>query len=109
MHKMVGGIFVDYKEILRNLRVDHGYSQEYIADYLGIERKTYNRYESENHTSEIKFKDAIELAKLYNISLDYLAGLTDKIKPLDKNQPIYGKNIVNITNQGGNNKINIKQ
>lgn len=75
---------LDYKEILRNLRIDHDYSQEDVANFLKIERKTYNRYESENHSSEIKFRDAIELARLYNVSLDYIAGLIDTPQTIDR-------------------------
>lgn len=60
---------------LKDLREDHDFSQQYIADYLGIDRKTYNRAEKGIH--EIDLHDFISLAKLYNVSLDYLAGLTD--------------------------------
>lgn len=89
---------LDYKEILRNLRVDHDYSQEDVAKYLKIERKTYNRYESENQTSEIKFKDVIELAKLYNVSLDYIAGLISSPQTIDRKP--YNPKIYNIKQSG---------
>lgn len=94
-----------YNELLRNLRKDHDYSQEDIATYLKIERKTYNRYESESHPSEISFKHVIELAKLYNVSLDYLGGLienpkTPEGKPYDPKKKTY------IINQSGNNNTN---
>ena len=47
----------------------------------------------------------ITLARYYNISLDYLAGLTDKPRTLD-GKPYNVKNMTQIN--GNNNKINIK-
>lgn len=94
-----------YNELLKNLRKDHNFSQEQIAEYLKIERKTYNRYESEKQPSEISFKHVIELAKLYGVSLDYLGGLietakTPEGKPYDPKKKIY------IINQKGNHITN---
>lgn len=50
-------------------------TQEKIANILGIDRRTYNHYE----TSEkiIPIKHLIALSDYFNVSIDYLLGLTD--------------------------------
>ena len=50
-------------------------TQEKIANILGIDRRTYNHYE----TSEkiIPIKHLIALSDSFNVSIDYLLGLTD--------------------------------
>lgn len=60
---------------LRDLREDNDLTQKQIADILGTAREQYNKYELGKQ--EIPFHHAIALAKYYNVSLDYLAGLTD--------------------------------
>ncbi len=68
------------EERLKNIRTDRDKTQQEIADILKIDRKTYCRYENGLH--EIKVDVLIQLAKYYNLSLDYLAGLTNEEKPL---------------------------
>lgn len=60
----------------RNLREDMDLTQEDIASLLGVSRATVNRYE--NNIYDIKLSYAIKLCKIYNVSLDYLAGLSKK-------------------------------
>lgn len=55
---------------IRNLREDHDYTQQYVSSYLNIHRVVYNRYE--NGIREIPVSYLIHLAKLYNVSIDYL-------------------------------------
>lgn len=71
-----------FNQRARNLREDLGMSQEYVAQQLNISRATVNRYE--NDRFDLKLSYAIELAKIYNVSLDYLTGLTDEPRPLKK-------------------------
>ena len=63
-----------YKRI-RDLREDNDLTQKQVADILGTAREQYNKYELGKQ--EIPFHHVIALAKYYNVSLDYLAGLTD--------------------------------
>ncbi len=63
-----------YKRI-RDLREDNDKSQAEIASVLGMKQQQYARYES--GSQEIPLHHFITLAKYYNVSLDYLAGLTD--------------------------------
>ena len=69
-----------YIRRIRDLREDKDKTQDEIAEYLKIDRKTYNRIE--NGTSQIKLETAIKLARYYNISLDYIAGFTDEPKKI---------------------------
>jgi len=65
---------------LRDIREDSDKKQEEIASVLSITRQQYQLYESGKR--EIPLHHLIALAKYYNISLDYLTGLTDTPKKL---------------------------
>lgn len=80
---------MEIQERLKEIRTDKDLSQQEVADYLKIDRKTYCRYENGHH--EIKLDVLIQLAKFYRISLDYLAGLTNTPKTID-DKPITLKN-----------------
>ena len=56
---------------LRFLREKAGYSQEEVAKMLGIGRTTYLKYESGDNRPTRKLN---ELARLFNVSTDYLLG-----------------------------------
>lgn len=68
---------------IRNIREEKEISQQTIANHLGIDIKTYNRYENGLH--EIKTSTLIKLATYYNLSLDYITGLIDIPKKLKEN------------------------
>lgn len=70
-----------YYRRIRDLREDNDKTQKEVAEYLGTAYQYYAVYEK--GTSEISFERAIMLAKYYNVSLDYIAGLTNKKTPLD--------------------------
>ena len=61
---------------IRDLREDADLSQREIAQILHMHKTTYVRYESGER--EIPLNIAILLAKHYQVSLDYLAGLTTR-------------------------------
>ena len=61
---------------LRDIREDKDLSQKDVASVLGITVQQYSLYERGDR--EIPFHHAITLAKFYNISLDYIAGLTSR-------------------------------
>ncbi len=60
---------------IRDLREDGDKKQSEIAEYLGTTAQYYGLYEK--GANEISFERAIALAKYYNVSLDYIAGLTN--------------------------------
>ena len=65
---------------IRDLREDADKSQEEIAKIIGTSQSYYAQYE--NGKRAIPFDRVVILAKYYNVSLDYLAGLTDVPKKL---------------------------
>lgn len=68
-----------YPERIRGLRQDHDYTQQQIADMLGIAQTTYSQYELEKRPLPIEY--LVALCKFYNVSADYMLGLTDKKRP----------------------------
>jgi transcriptional regulator with XRE-family HTH domain len=69
-----------YYKRLRDMREDSDKNQSQIAELLGMKQQQYARYE--NGTNEIPLHHLITLAKYYNVSLDYLAGIIDTPKKL---------------------------
>ena len=69
-------------ENIRSLRIDNGYTQRQIGEYLGISQNTYSQYEIGvlNYPVDVIMK----LADLYNVSTDYLLGRTCKKEPYPK-------------------------
>lgn len=63
---------------IKELREDADLSQRQIAEILHMHKTTYTRYETGER--EIPFNIAILLAKYYHVSLDYIAGLTDRME-----------------------------
>ncbi len=60
---------------LRDLRNDHDLSQKDVSKILGTSQQQYARWEIGHQ--ELPMHNFIILAKYYNVSLDYLAGITD--------------------------------
>ena len=61
---------------LRELREDHDYTQSYVADKLGISQRGYSHYEVGHY--DLRASLLISLAKLYNVSTDYILGINEK-------------------------------
>ena len=69
-----------YFKRLRDMREDRDLTQAQVAKILGMKQQQYERYE--NGKNEIPFEHIIKLAKYYNVSLDYLAELTNEKKAI---------------------------
>lgn len=65
---------------LKDLREDHDLTQKEVAYILKMDQSLYSRYELGK--SMMGLDKYIILAKYYNVSLDYLAGLIDRPRPL---------------------------
>lgn len=65
---------------IRDLREDADKTQADVAAALGLYTTTYQRYERGER--EIPLNVAVSLAKYYNVSLDYIAGLTTRPRKL---------------------------
>ena len=63
---------------IRDLREDRDITQKQIAEYLLCDQSLYSKYERGER--EIPLRLFIKLARFYNVSLDYLAGMSDKEK-----------------------------
>ena len=66
---------MNYAKRIRDLREDNDKTQQNIADYLGTSQTMYARYE--RGASELPIRHLIKLAKLYNVSTDYILCLND--------------------------------
>lgn len=69
-----------YYPRLRDLREDNDLTQNQLVQDLQIHKTTYTNYEQGKR--EIPLSLAIRLSKYYNVSLDYIAGLTNEKRPL---------------------------
>ena len=58
---------------IKNLRNEENYKQKQVAEYLGISQQAYSYYELDKH--ELPARHAVGLAKLYNVSTDYIFGV----------------------------------
>lgn len=67
---------------IRDLREDADKTQAEVAAALGLYTTTYQRYERGER--EIPLNIAVSIAKYYNVSLDYIAGLTTHPRKLFK-------------------------
>ena len=63
---------------IKNLREDHDYTQQNVADAIGITQRKYSYLET--GTQQLTDEILVELAKLYNVSIDYLLYQTNNPK-----------------------------
>ena len=71
----VGKLMYHYQR-LRDLREDADLKQRHIAELLDMTAQQYSLYERGDR--EIPFHHVITLAKYYCVSIDYIAGLTNR-------------------------------
>ena len=73
------GVFkLAYYKRLRDLREDNNYTQKQIAELLYTTQPQYYRYES--GLRDLPCELVIMLAKIYNVSIDYILGLTNEVR-----------------------------
>jgi len=63
---------------IRDLREDHELKQKEIAEYLHCSQRVYSNYELGQR--DIPTDILIKLSAYYNVSVDYLLGLTNNPK-----------------------------
>ena len=68
-------------ERIRNLREDNDFTQSMIANKLNISQRAYSHYET--GTRDIPLTVLIQLADIYDCSIDYLLERTN-IKDINK-------------------------
>lgn len=61
---------------IRYLREDADMNQTTVAKYLGMSQTGYSKYETGEN--DIPTQVLIKLAALYQVSIDYMLGISDK-------------------------------
>lgn len=69
---------MDYRTRIRNVREDRDLTQAEIGKVLNKSQQGYNHIEAGR--AELKIDDLVKLCQFYNLSADYLIGLTPKPK-----------------------------
>lgn len=67
---------------LKELREYNGLTQEQCAKIAFISKKSYERYEKEERVMPLD--TAILFAKYYNVSLDYIAGISEEKETINR-------------------------
>ena len=65
---------MDYVDRLTALRVDNDISQKAIAEVLGCQQSTISKFETRK--TKYSIEDLIKLCEYYQISADYVLGLS---------------------------------
>ncbi len=65
-----------YIKIMRDLREDRDLTQQQVANILGTSQTMYARYE--RGANELPIHHLLLLCDFYNVSADYLLGLSEK-------------------------------
>lgn len=73
---------MDYRIRIRNIREDRDLTQAEIGKLIQKSQQGYNHIETGR--AELKIEDLAILCKFYNISADYIIGLTDTPLPIEK-------------------------
>ena len=73
---------MNYRERLRSVREDSDLTQAEVGKIINKSQQGYNHIEAGR--AELKIEDLITLCRYYNLSADYLIGLTDKPKSYKK-------------------------
>lgn len=66
---------MNYSERIRALREDQNMTQTEVAALLKVGQRTYCDYEKGK--TRIPVDGLIKLAKLYNVSMDYICGVSE--------------------------------
>ena len=66
---------MDYRIRIRNIREDRDLTQAEVGALLNKSQQGYNHIEAGR--AELKIEDLIKLCKFYNLSADYLIGLSN--------------------------------
>lgn len=70
---------MDYIDRLTNLRIDRDIRQAEVAEVLGIKQSAYSKYEKRR--TKMQIEDLIKLCAFYQVSADYILGLSEIESP----------------------------
>lgn len=75
-----------FGERLRELRTEHEYTQDTLGEMFGVSPKTIGSWE--RGTREPPMDVIRKMASLFDVSTDYLIGLSASRQPLSKNNDL---------------------
>ena len=67
----------DFPIRLRRIRLSLSMQQEQVAKQIGVTKSAISTYE--NNARQPSLEMLVRLARLYNVSTDYLLGITDSV------------------------------
>lgn len=70
---------MNYTTRLRDIREDSDLLQKDIAKVIHVNQQTYSSYEL--GIRKIPVDILIELAKFYNVDMNYICGVSDELRP----------------------------
>lgn len=71
-------------EKLKDLRISKGFKNtEDLANTINIPKSTLNNYENDDKNQDVGYSNLVILSKFYDVSLDWLLGMTDVNKHLN--------------------------
>jgi len=71
---------MEYYQRIRDIREDRDLKQDTVAKVIGTERSYYGKYERGQRP--MLARQIIDLCNYYNLSADYVLGLTDEPRNL---------------------------
>ena len=71
-----------YTELIRELRQEKKYNQTHVANVLQVAQTTYSDYE--NGRVRIPINHIVELARFYNVDLNYITGVSNIREPFPR-------------------------
>lgn len=66
---------MEYTQRIRELREDNDYNQSYVTKAIHVAQTTYSDYEKGK--VRLPIECAVELAKLYNVDMNFLTGASN--------------------------------
>ncbi len=72
---------MNYRIRIRNIREDRDFTQAEIGKILNKSQQGYNHIEAGR--AELKIEDLVKLCRFYNVSANYLIGLSDTEEALE--------------------------
>lgn len=86
---------MQFNERLKQLRLKKKLTQQELADILGLKPTAVSNYES--NRNEPSFEKLIILSQYFNVSLDYLLGISESYLPIQGE--VLDREIVEFFNQ----------
>lgn len=71
---------MDYRFRLKNLREDNDLTQSFVGSLINKSQQGYSHIEAGR--AELKIEDLCVLCRFYNVSSDYIIGLTNSPTPV---------------------------